>query len=76
MHIYRDNIELDKPKHLGEGKWYLNNLNQITILFGKNGSGKSLLLRSIANNKPPIKDGNKDSNNNTYHYIFPERQEQ
>ena len=40
----------------------MSNLTDITVLFGKNGAGKSLLLRSL-----------RDQNRETYHYTSPER---
>lgn len=46
----------------GPGNWVLHNLTQFTILFGKNGSGKSVLLRYWRN---------LDLDN--FHYINPER---
>ena len=46
----------------GPEPWNLQNLTQFTILFGKNGSGKSVLLRYWRN---------LDSEN--FHYISPER---
>ncbi len=34
--------------HLGEGSWHLKGLRKITVLFGKNGSGKSTILDALA----------------------------
>ena len=51
------NIKLDNfPR-----EWNLRKLSPITIIFGKNGSGKSLLLRKI-----------RDMNKETCHYSVPE----
>jgi len=47
---------------LGGGAWQLVALRPVTILFGKNGSGKSLLLRAW-----------RDSQVATSHYVVPER---
>jgi hypothetical protein len=47
---------------LGGGHWNLNGLGAITVLFGKNGSGKSLLLRAW-----------RDASPETNHYVVPER---
>lgn len=55
-------IIVGTPGHLGGGKCEFGSLNQITILFVRNGSGKSQLLRSILTSKP-----------GGYHYTFPER---
>ncbi len=46
----------------GPGDWVLHGLTQFTILFGKNGSGKSVLLRSW-----------RDLDPENFHYISPER---
>jgi len=51
-------IKLDYPKR----EWSLKRLTPITVLFGKNGSGKSILLRKIREINPEI-----------YHYCVPER---
>jgi energy-coupling factor transporter ATP-binding protein EcfA2 len=62
MAIYLNDIIVGKPGHLGGGSWEFTALNQLTVIFGKNGSGKSQLLRGIAASKE-----------GTYHYTFPER---
>lgn len=51
-----------RPSFLGGGQWRIRNRTPITIIFGKNGSGKSILLRSI-----------RDSNPDLFNYIVPER---
>jgi predicted ATPase len=53
---------INRPATLGGGQWNLSNLTGITIVFGKNGSGKSLLLR-----------GWRDANAASCHYVVPER---
>ena len=62
MAIYVQEVEITRPDYLGGGVWKLKRLNDVTVVFGKNGSGKSLLLRRF-------RDQDKDS----YHYICPER---
>ena len=59
---YVTNIDLPRPAPLGGGQWRLSNLTTITAVFGKNGSGKSLLLRAW-----------RDTNPATCHYVIPER---
>lgn len=59
---YLSNIDIAKPAYLGGGHWRLSNLTTITTIFGKNGSGKSLLLRAW-----------RDTNPSSYHYVVPER---
>ena len=51
-----------RPELLGGGNWQLRNLNSITVVFGKNGSGKSLLLRAW-----------RDRDVDNIHYVVPER---
>lgn len=60
--IYVENKEISRPPFLGGGHWELQDLNTVTVLFGKNGSGKSLLLRSW-----------RDSDTDNTHYVSPER---
>jgi predicted ATPase len=62
MARYIENLDVVRPPYLGGGQWKLENLNEITILFGKNGSGKSQLLRSLRNTDQSV-----------YHYSSPER---
>lgn len=47
MAIHISEKVIIRPSFLGDGNWSLKNLNHITVLFGKNGSGKSVLLRGI-----------------------------
>ena len=56
MHTSLRSIEnIAKPAWLCEGDqdkhWNLRNLEPVTIIFGKNGSGKSNLLKAIAQKK-------------------------
>lgn len=48
-------LEITRPPFLGDGKWFLKNLNPITVIFGKNGSGKSILLRNIRDQEPDLR---------------------
>jgi predicted ATPase len=47
--IHEREIVVSRPGFLGVGEWKLEELNHITVLFGRNGSGKSFLLRSLLN---------------------------
>ena len=47
MAIHKSEIEVSRPGFLGAGQWKLKQLNDITIIFGRNGSGKSQLLRNL-----------------------------
>ncbi len=62
MSLFLEKISIEKPSYLGRDNWELKNLNEITIIFGKNGSGKSLLLKSLLNQK-----------NDSRHLTSPER---
>lgn len=59
---YLTELTVQKPAHLGPDAWELSNLNSVTVVFGKNGSGKSLMLRSWAEQSPE-----------QTHYVVPER---
>jgi len=62
MAIHSNNIVIGRPAHLGGGQWELKGLNDITVIFGKNGSGKSWLLRTV-----------RDQDKARAHYASPER---
>lgn len=62
MAIYLTEINITRPVYLGGDQWILKDLNEITVLFGKNGSGKSQLLRGL-----------KSIDQSKYHYVSPER---
>ena len=59
---YDTELQVNRPEDLGGGQWELSGLTAITVLFGKNGSGKSRLLRAL-----------RDLNTNECHYVVPER---
>lgn len=62
MPTYVRDTSIPRPGFLGSGEWGLSGLTGITVLFGKNGSGKSLLLRAF-----------RDANRDRSHYVVPER---
>lgn len=55
-------IEIDRHPSLGGDKWVLKGLTGITTILGKNGSGKSQLLRAW-----------RDQDAQNIHYVAPER---
>lgn len=63
MSKFHESLSIPQPAVFGNGTWELTRLNHINVIFGKNGSGKSLLLRQLSN-------GNDDGE---VHYINPER---
>lgn len=62
MHTYVTEMRLPRSSTLGGGEWVLTGLSALTVIFGKNASGKSLLLRSW-----------RDSDRAGTHYVVPER---
>lgn len=52
MGINFTELIVPKPSHFGSGNLRFSQLNQLTVVFGKNGSGKSLYLRQIKNSYP------------------------
>src|SRR5262245_60768048 len=62
MPVHQAEIQVQRPKFLGGQHWTLRRLSAITVLLGRNGSGKSLLLRAIRSADPRVR-----------HYIIPER---
>lgn len=62
MPVHFREISIPRIKFLGGGNWQLKNLTDVTVLFGKNGSGKSVLLRAW-----------RDLSENNTHYVTPER---
>lgn len=57
-----EKIEIVRPRWLGGDKWVLNDLKKLTVVLGKNGSGKSVMLREWRDQDP-----------DNIHYIVPER---
>lgn len=55
-------ITINRPGFLGGGSWELKGLTGITVVLGRNGSGKSQLLRSLRDRAPT-----------SSHYVVPER---
>ena len=62
MTIHQNEITINRPPFLGGNQWNLKRLNHINVLLGRNGSGKSLLLRKLRDGLPA-----------SCHYIVPER---
>ncbi len=58
---YFTEIKVKRPNFLGDGEWELADLNVVNVIFGKNGSGKSQILRKIR------------EKNQDYFYASPER---
>src|SRR5688572_8036482 len=62
MPVHHVSLSVARPGFLGGGQWQLERLNSVNVIFGRNGSGKSLLLRKL-----------RDADPNARHYIVPER---
>ncbi len=62
MQLYTSSLSVPCPPFIGDGSWVITDISEITVLFGKNGSGKSLFLRKL-----------RDQNIDGYHYVVPER---
>jgi len=62
MPVHFSNLSIPRLGELGGETWELQNLSDVTVLFGKNGSGKSVLLRAW-----------RDKYENNVHYVTPER---
>ena len=62
MPVHFSEISIPRLGELGGGTWELSNLSEVTVLFGKNGSGKSVLLRAW-----------RDKSETNIHYVTPER---
>ena len=62
MPVHFPNVSVPRIAELGGGTWELQNLSEVTVLFGKNGSGKSVLLRAW-----------RDKSEANVHYVTPER---
>jgi hypothetical protein len=48
MAIHYAKLSANRPKWLGGGQWILPDLTDVNVIFGKNSSGKSLLLRALS----------------------------
>jgi len=62
MTIYSTNQLVERPDYLGGLEWSLSGLTDVTVLMGKNGAGKSVLLRAW-----------RDMHPHEIHYVAPER---
>lgn len=62
MPVFASHVTIPRHSALGGGEWQLENLTTLTVIFGKNGSGKSVMLRAWRDKSP-----------NTSHYVIPER---
>ncbi len=62
MPVHINEITIPRISQLGGGDWRLENLTEVTVLFGRNGSGKSVMLRSW-----------RDQSLDNVHYVTPER---
>ncbi len=62
MPVHFATASVTRPQFLGSGHWQLSSLNAICVVLGRNGSGKSQLLRGLRDVAP-------DSS----HYVVPER---
>ena len=62
MPIHVTQATVARIKQLGGGQWNISQLNEVTVLFGRNGSGKSVTLRSW-----------RDQSHENIHYVTPER---
>ena len=60
--LYESDVIIPRPVWLNYSNWSLSKLTTFSVLFGKNGSGKSLLLRQW-----------RDSDPAGCHYVVPER---
>jgi predicted ATPase len=60
--VYTTTKTIKRMPALGGEEWSLSGLTDITVLMGKNGSGKSVLLRAWRDQEP-----------NAVHYVVPER---
>lgn len=62
MPVHHAELLVARPGFLGGGEWRLRRLTAITVLLGRNGCGKSVMLRAIRQGDMPKR-----------HYIVPER---
>lgn len=62
MPVHISEITIPRIAQLGGGQWTLRNLTEVTVIFGRNGSGKSVMLRAW-----------RDKSLENVHYVTPER---
>src|SRR5262249_49664040 len=62
MPSFTTELDVARPRYLGDNTWFLPSQRQINAVFGRNGSGKSLLLRQT-----------RSKDNRTNHYVVRER---
>lgn len=62
MPTHTTEVRIPRIRQLGGGQWLLNNLTEVTVIFGRNGSGKSVMLRAW-----------RDQALDNVHYVTPER---
>jgi hypothetical protein len=53
MTVHYAKVSPARPDWLGGGQWIINDLRDVSVLFGRNGSGKSLLLRALNEEPEP-----------------------
>ena len=62
MPIHFTEATIPRIAQLGGGEWHISKLTEVTVLFGRNGSGKSVMLRAW-----------RDQSHENIHYVTPER---
>lgn len=62
MPVHTTEVTIPRIAQLGGGQWSLKNLTEVTVIFGRNGSGKSVMLRAW-----------RDQSLENVHYVTPER---
>jgi len=62
MAVHVANAVIPRITQLGGGNWNVGGLTDVTVFFGRNGSGKSVMLRSWRDQSPE-----------NVHYVTPER---
>jgi hypothetical protein len=46
MPVHLTQVTIPRIPQIGGGNWTLGNLTEVTVLFGRNGSGKSVMHRA------------------------------
>lgn len=62
MDTEKKELKVSRPEYLGGGEWKIVSPNRVNVILGRNGCGKSVLLRAL-----------RDINQQSSHYIVPER---